>query len=222
MLHDPDDGLRRSSLRLGAILAGGQSRRFGSPKLLAIVDGVPLVERMASRVSQAGASAVLITGPHLPDMSHILPCRQDLRPGLGPLSGVHTALMWARELGLSGTLCVACDLPLLPSALLRRIAELGEHTSDTVFAPRSTSPIGLEPLCAWYPASAAREVEDQLDSGQLSMSGLLARLEVQTIPLRELTDYGDPATLFLNVNTTADVVRVESLSRGAEEGNGRG
>lgn len=222
MLHDLNDGLRRSSLRLGAILAGGQSRRFGSPKLLAMVDGVPLVERMARRVGQAGASAVLITGPHLPDMSHILPCRQDLKPGLGPLSGLHTALAWARELGLSGTLCVACDLPLLPSALLRRIAEQGEHTPETVIAPQSDGPLGLEPLCAWYPVSADREVEYRLDAGQRSMSDLLAQLEVQTIPLPQLAGYGDPDTLFLNVNTTADVARAESLTRWAEEGNGRG
>lgn len=222
MLHDFNDGLGRSSLRLGAILAGGRSRRFGSPKVLAKVAGVPLVERIAIRVRQAGASAVLITGPHLPDLSHILPCRQDLKPGLGPLSGLHTALVWARELGLSGTLCVACDLPLLPSALLRSIAELGERTPDTVIAPQSSGPLGVEPLCAWYPTSAIRTVEQQLDAGQRAMSELLGQLAVQTIPLPELARYGDPSTLFLNVNTTDDATRAESLTLEAEEGNGRG
>lgn len=222
MLHDFNDGFSGSSLRLGAILGGGRSRRFGSPKVLAVVGGVPLVERLAKRVREAGASAVLITAPHLPDLSHILPCRQDLRPGLGPLSGLHTALLWSRELGLSGTLCVACDLPLLPSALLRSIAEVGERTPDTVIAPESSGPLGLEPLCAWYPASAACEVEKRLDADERSMSDLLSRLDVQTIPLTELATFGDPATLFLNVNTEADADRAGTLTLDAEEGNGRG
>jgi len=222
MRQDLSDGPRPGSLRLGVILAGGQSRRFGSPKALAMIGGVTLVERVARPLMQAGARPVLITGPHLPDLSHLLPCRSDLRPGLGPLSGLHTALVWARELGLSGTLCVACDMPFLSAGLLRRIAELGEASHDTVIVPESGGPRGIEPLCAWYPASAARVVLRQLESEVRTMAALLAQIRFQVLPLAEVAAFGDPARLFYNVNTVEDRDRFGPAMLDAEEGNGRG
>lgn len=212
--------LHPSSLRLGAILAGGESRRFGSPKQLATVGGTRLVERVANAVARAGARPVLITGPGAPDLSHLLPCRSDARPGLGPVGGVHTALIWARELGVKGALCVACDLPFLPPPLLRRIAEIGESTSDVVVVPESSGPREVEPLCAWYPASAAQHVDSWLQSGHRSAAGLLATLELMRLPLREVLAFGDPAEIFLNVNTPADGERAAALQGLMEEIDG--
>lgn len=211
-----------SSLRLGAILAGGQSRRYGSMKHLAEIGGTRLVERVAKALEAAGARPVLISGPHVPDLSHVLPCRQDLRPGLGPLSGLHTALLWARELGLSGALCVACDMPFVAPALLRRLAEIGERTADTVIAPESEGPRGLEPLCAWYPRSAAQEVEVRLDTGARSLGDLLAALTIRRLPLAEVAAFGDPDTIFMNVNTPTDGAQAEEMEIRLEGGNGRG
>lgn len=45
-------------MRIGLILAGGEGRRFGGDKLLALVDGVASVERVASALREAGAGLV--------------------------------------------------------------------------------------------------------------------------------------------------------------------
>ena len=222
MLHDFHDGFQPASLRLGAILVGGQSSRFGSPKALALVGGVTLLERIADRVRKAGAHPLAITAPHLPDLSHLLPCRQDLQPGLGPLAGLHTALLWASELGCRGTLCIACDLPHLPAPMLRRLAEVGEQSPDTVIAPASPGPLGMEPLCAWYPTSAAPVVETMLEEGERALTALLRRTGAQLLPREEIAQFGDPASLFLNVNTLADAERAVTLTLDAGEANGRG
>lgn len=211
-----------SSLRLGAILAGGKSLRFGSPKQLARVGGTQLVERAADALRRAGARPVLVTAPDGPDMSHVLPCRSDVRPGLGPLGGLHTGLTWARELGLRGTLCVACDLPFLSPTLLRQLAEIGESTPDVVVAPESRGPLGIEPLCAWYPAAAAREIERRMDSDERSLADLLGSLPVQRIPLAEVEAIGDPVTLFHNVNTPADRAAAEAMNPEGGTRNGAG
>jgi len=222
MRQDLSNGPRPGSLRLGAILAGGKSRRFGSPKALAMMGGVTLVERVARPLREAGARPVLITGPHLPDLGHLLPCRSDLRPGLGPLSGLHTALVWAGELGLTGTLCVACDMPFLSADLLRRIAERGEASHDTVIVPESGGPRDIEPLCAWYPTSAASVVAKLLESDTRTMAHLLTELRLEVLPLAEVATFGDPARLFHNVNTIEDRDRFGPAMLDAEEGNGRG
>ncbi len=39
-------------MRTGIILCGGRSRRFGKDKALLTIDGVPMVRRMAGRISQ--------------------------------------------------------------------------------------------------------------------------------------------------------------------------
>lgn len=209
MLH-PFDG-SSSTLRLGAILAGGRSRRFGSPKPLAELGGSLMVERVATAVRGSGAHAVLISGPGVPDMRHLLPCREDTRPGLGPLGGLETALDWAGELGLAGALCLACDTPFVAPALLRTLAERGERVRGSVVAPESGGPLGVEPLCAWYPVGALPEVRARLDSHRLSLAALLEAMPVERILLDEVRAHGDPETVFLNINTVADRDRAAEI-----------
>jgi molybdenum cofactor guanylyltransferase len=211
-----------ANLRLGAILAGGRSRRFGSPKLLARVGGTRLIERVAEALRQAGARPVLITAAHATDLSHLLPCRADDTPGLGPLGGLHTAVSWARELGLRGTLCVAGDLPFLSPALLRRLAEIGEGGGDVVVAPSSSGPLGVEPLCAWYPASAVAEIELRLASDDRSLEGLLSVLPIHRLAADEVDRLGDASTLFHNVNTPADAEAAEVIIARQEGRNAGG
>jgi molybdopterin-guanine dinucleotide biosynthesis protein A len=202
VLH-PFDG-SSANLRLGVILAGGRSRRFGSPKALAELGGAPVIERVATAVRSSGAHAVLISGPGMPDLRHLLPCRDDARPGLGPLAGLETALEWAGELGLAGALCVACDTPFLAPALLRAIAERGESGRGRVVAPESEGPLGVEPLCAWYPVTALQEIRDRLDNRRLSLAALLEAIPMDRIPIDEVRTHGDPGMIFLNINTVAD------------------
>jgi molybdenum cofactor guanylyltransferase len=207
--------------RLGAILAGGRSRRFGSPKQLAPVGGILLVERVAAAVRAAGATPVAIVAADSPDLSHLLPCRADVRPGRGPLAGIQTALLWARELGLRGALCVACDLPFLPAALLHRLIEAGEEHGDRAVVPESRGPLGLEPLCAWYPTSALAEISRREAMGELSLAGLVQVLDVQRLPLGEVADRGDPARAFLNVNTPQERSAAEAIATESDSSRDR-
>lgn len=203
--------LDSSALRLGAILAGGRSQRFGSPKQVAKLGGAPLLERMAHIVRSAGAHPVVIAAPGSRDFGDVIPSRADTVPDVGPLGGVHAAILWARELGLPGTLCVACDTPFLPPALLRQIAEVGEITPGFAVAPESGGRREVEPLCAWYPLAALGEVEARLADSRRSLLGLLEAIPLRRIPLAEVLPHGDPATIFLNINTPADLGRAAAI-----------
>jgi molybdopterin-guanine dinucleotide biosynthesis protein A len=126
-----------------------------------------------------------------------LPWRADGRPGCGPLAGLATGLRWAIELERSGILVLACDLPLVTSALMTAILEGASGDVDAVVPEDHAGE--PQPLCAWYDTSALRVVEARLDGGEHSMHGLLAELRVRT--LRE-ADSSDPTgTTLLNVNT---------------------
>ena len=211
-----------SRLRIGAVLAGGRSRRFGTPKQLATVGGMQLVERVATAIRSAGATAVAITAPDSPELSHLLPCRVDSRPGFGPLGGLHTALIWAQELGLRGALCVACDLPFLPPPLLRRLITDGEADPGAVIAPEGREPGRVEPLCTWYPITAIPEIDRRLAAGDLALISLLSALRVRTLPLDEVTTLGEPARIFHNVNDPADRAAAEAMLPPPGKPHGRG
>jgi molybdopterin-guanine dinucleotide biosynthesis protein A len=199
-------------IALGAILAGGASRRFGSRKAVATVGGVPMIERAAAALRTAGLTPVLI-GDHDWLGTFGLPVRGDSLPGQGPLGGLHAALGWARELGLDGAVCVACDLPLLSPTLVRELSRRGSRSRAGAVAAEGVGG-RLEPLCAWYSVAALPEIKARLATCRLALIDLLLDLEVERVPLAEVARFGDPSRILFNVNTPSARDQAERLARG--------
>ena len=82
---------------VGAVLAGGQSRRLGRDKALLPWSGKPLVLRPFEVLQEAVAEAVIVTvsGRSYDDLG--IPVIHDRFEGMGPLAGIHAALDWARS-----------------------------------------------------------------------------------------------------------------------------
>src|SRR6516225_2046903 len=89
----------------GFILAGGRSTRMGRDKALLDWHGMPLVNHMSTLLRYATDDVKVVGRDHFPDRL----------PGLGPLSGIETAL---RLTSTDNNLIVAVDLPLLTKELL--------------------------------------------------------------------------------------------------------
>ena len=197
---------------LGVVLAGGGSRRFGRPKALEPVGGRPMaawaVRALEPHVARVGVAGAVEVGARLG-----VEARPDLRPGRGPLEGLRTALAWAEEEGRDGVVVLACDLPLVPPALVGVLAEAGPGPA---VVPASPGPLGVEPLCARYGVDARGAVTEALDAGLRAAHRLLERLEARVIPLDEVAAVADPTTAFLNVNTPEAAERAGALlARGA-------
>src|SRR5687767_8887411 len=103
-MHSPPDSA--SQPPLGVILAGGASRRFGTPKALATVGGRRIIDRVRDALSAAVADVVVSANEQDLFVDLGLPMRADEVAGLGALGGIHTALRWAAERGRSGALVV--------------------------------------------------------------------------------------------------------------------
>lgn len=200
---------------LGALLAGGQSRRYGGePKALVTVAGQTIAER-AIRALKAATYRVVIVANE-PEHYHPLglEIRSDLRPGLGALGGIHTAVAWAHESGCRGALVAACDMPFLSPRLLQHLVE-GSRANEVV-APASESRRGLEPLCAYYGVECRFAIEAALDQGHRHVTSFFPQVQVRTLPAEAVARYGDPELLFLNVNTQEDRERAEAAARTME------
>lgn len=145
---------------LAAILAGGQSRRFGSDKAAALVAGERLIDRVAAALLPQ-AEALVVCGREDPRYA----CLPDWpEPGLGPLGGLHAALRHARSRGFGAVLSASCDVPNLPADLRARLA-----------GP-SAACAAQQPVIGWWPAALADDLGLYLHEGRRALYGFAERI----------------------------------------------
>ena len=100
--------------RLGAIIAGGQSTRFGTDKALAMLDGRALLDHVADRLVLQ-CETVIVCGREW-DNRISAPDRPGR--GLGPLGGLCAALRYGAAHGFDMVVTAGCDtlpVPAVPS-----------------------------------------------------------------------------------------------------------
>lgn len=103
---------------LGAIIAGGEARRFGADKGAALLGGVALIDHAANALA-AQCDEVVIVGRTWGNLIS-LPDRP--RAGEGPLGGINAALHHALGKGHDAVLCAGCDTLPVPHDLATRLA----------------------------------------------------------------------------------------------------
>lgn len=218
---DPAGGAPPDLPPLGAVLAGGESRRYGSPKALAEVGGSRLVDRVVDALRQVTPD--LVVSANEPDLFRDLelPILTDERPGLGALGGIHAVLHRARADGRPGILAVACDMPFPCVPLLARLRDLafGRHAPGRelrrppdVVVPESRGRRGVEPLFAAYGTGCIAAIEAAIEDGDRRMIGFHDRVRVARVPLAEVDSLCDPDRAFLNVNTPGERAAAESMT----------
>jgi molybdopterin-guanine dinucleotide biosynthesis protein A len=152
----------------GFVLVGGKSRRMGRDKALLPWNSGVLAHEIAIRVSAAAGSATLVGDPALYG-SLGFPCIPDVRPGLGPLAGLETALTATLALR---NLVIACDMPDLP---LHHLRTLLDTSGDCIVTEDATGQ--LHPLCAVYHARCLPAVRESLDRHDLKLLDLVLQLK---------------------------------------------
>lgn len=164
----------------GALLVGGASRRFGSPKALAEVDGETLVER-GRRVLAEACAEVLVVGKQGELPFEVL---DDGTATRAPIAGVVAALRAAAH-----DVCVAVpvDCPWITAEAIRA---LGDACRDAA-VPQTG------PLPGAWAKSALPLLEQRLETGPLALYRLYDELEVVTVQL-------DPAVV-ADVDTPRDL-----------------
>lgn len=199
---------------LAVLLAGGGSTRYGSPKALAEVAGRSILDRGLETLDAVAGPAVIVANDPEPYAAAGREIRPDVRSGTGVLGGILTALAWAEELGRDAAVVLACDMPFVPAALLRRLAR--DAGARRVSLPESDGPRGMEPLCAVYGVGCADAITRALDRGERAIISFFSDVEVRRLPLAEVRRFGDPDRLFFNVNRPEERRRAEQLAAGTQ------
>jgi molybdopterin-guanine dinucleotide biosynthesis protein A len=122
----------------------------------------------------------------------------------GSLGGIHAALAHAG----TPVLLVAWDMPFVPSALLRRLLALGADADAAV--PESESKRGVEPLCAYYSQACLTPIERRLGQGERRVVAFFDDVTIARLPFDEVQRFGDPAIMFMNVNSPEELALANS------------
>ena len=170
----------------GALLVGGASKRFGSPKALASFDGESLAERgwrvLGELCDERFAVGKAADGLPLP-----FPLLDDGTQVRAPIAGVVAALLAAAH-----DVCVVLpvDCPRASAALLEKLADACSEDVDAA-VPQTG------PLPGAYRLPALLALERRLRIGELALRDALAELDVVVVEC-------DPLEL-ANVNTPDDL-----------------
>jgi molybdopterin-guanine dinucleotide biosynthesis protein A len=157
---------------------------MGVPKAGLVVDGATIAER-AARLLLHVCDPVVEVGPGYSSLRRV----DEDPPGQGPLAAL---VAGADALGgRRSVLLLACDLPFVTEALLRRLADW-EGTGTVVPVDRSGT---VQPVCARYSPEAIDRARIQLAAGERSLRSLLRDGDfagVDDIDERELVDVDTP------------------------------
>jgi len=172
----------------GFVLAGGQSRRMGSDKALLNWHGRSLLAHMTMLLEAVCSSVTVVGRDSLPDDT----------PGLGPIGGIATAL---RVSSTELNLVLAVDLPDLTPDCLKYFKERCESSTRPLTVCKIES---VTPLCLGITLDARTVVSGYILDGQLSLRGLIERLEPEVIDVRDLREAGFTESMFTNINSIDD------------------
>jgi len=186
---------------VGAVLAGGASRRMSAPKALLELGGRPLLEYPLAALQGAGLQPVVVAKRRSPLPPLAVPRWDEPDEPTHPLAGVVAALAAARG---RPVLAVACDMPFVTAELL---AELAARTGPVV-APELGGELHPQ-LARWEPALLPA-LRDAL-AREAPLRDAAAELGAQTVGEADLRRFGDPARLLFNVNAPGDLERAAEL-----------
>lgn len=198
----------------GAILAGGSSSRMGQEKGLALLGGVPLVERIAETLSEVCDEIVVSVAPGRKIIYSLglgVPAKvvEDKVGGYGPVEGLVNSLSAA-----SGDMVIIspCDTPFLCPDVCRLLVEAAEGRDGAVPVVSGY----FEPLHGVYSRKKGLNAfRKTFEAGLRKPKDAYQHLDLAHVDEDGLRS-ADPELLsFFNVNTAEDLRKAEDLVRRA-------
>lgn len=182
------------------VLAGGGSRRMGTPKHLLPLPGGTLLEHILRRLGPLFGEAAVV-GRSLPPMGGNIRMIEDARSERCPLVGILSGLRAASN---PFSFVLACDMPFVEPALIDLMASKAGPGTDAVV------PLirGLhEPLCAVYARSTAGAIESFLDAGMSKTTCFYPAVRLCEVQESEIRLLDDSLHSFANLNTPSEYRR---------------
>ncbi len=187
----------------GAVLAGGENKRFPVLKGFLRTNGITIIEKNISLI-QTICNEVFIS-INTPESYFKFQVNMfgDIFPSMGPMSGIYSSLLNAKHDNL---LIIACDMPFLNLNILSFIIKKHLEKTNSI-SYDATIPIynnQPQPLCGVYCKTAIPSLEEHLIKGRNSMHLFLREIKTNYINDVEIKDIDPSGNSFININTIED------------------
>jgi molybdopterin-guanine dinucleotide biosynthesis protein A len=195
--------------RSAIILVGGEARRAnGQEKYFFRYQGKTFIERLVDSLREITDEIILVAkNPEQCRRFDILKdvrCISDVRPGLGPIGGLHAGVLEAK-----GELIFvsACDMPCLETAV---VSYLFDTIGDADAAIPSWNEEMLEPLHAVYRRPVLLRYLQNHES--LSLRPMIRSINTRYVPVSELRRFDPMLRTFTNINKLEELDQINTPS----------
>jgi len=196
---------------LGAILAGGQSKRMGKDKLFLELNNKKLIEHTLDKVKKYLKKIIIITNQDNKFFfeNNLTTVKDCVEGQLGPLVGILTAMKWAKE-NLSKCSWIAtfpCDTPFFPESIIKSFIEESEKKESLILCAsshgRKHNIFGL-----WSLDLYEKLKDDLINKKVRKVQDWTEKNKIKNLEFK-FKDY-DP---FFNINTEEDLEFAKKLSK---------
>ncbi|MGY8780225.1 MAG: molybdenum cofactor guanylyltransferase [Fidelibacterota bacterium] len=175
------------------ILIGGHSKRFGSPKWEATVNGIRLIDRTWDLCGMFDNRFVI--GKEKPNLMPY-PFIRDELDIQSPINGLYSALNHSIS---DWNFIISCDLPLMTHDIIYKLWELTNKKYDAIIPVVSGY---SQATCAFYHKRVSSQIPRQIENSNLSIHGLLETLKAKKVKLKNTEKE------FTNMNTREELEKI--------------
>jgi len=180
----------------GVVLAGGQSRRFGSPKAFAKLNGTYFFEIAVEALRAVVEDIYIVSHPSLVDCfrqhtAEKVIMDEERYRGQGPLAGIYTVMKESRT---EWIFVLPCDMPYMRPEVAVKLAQYANEKFDAVICAHFGR---IQPLVGMYHRRTFAQIEKLLQAKDNRMKSLLDRCHVRYVTEQ---DFWEDEIVFRNVN----------------------
>ncbi|AIY05520.1 molybdopterin-guanine dinucleotide biosynthesis protein MobA [Planococcus sp. PAMC 21323] len=179
---------------VGILLAGGLSRRFGSPKAFAVMEETFFYERAYRALIEVCDRVVIVS------RAELIPCFPakykvitdlDWISGQGPLAGILSGMT---TIPAEKYVVLPCDMPFIGSKEIGKLVTLASTTADITAVINDTEKI---PLLSVWDSRIKEQLQTELENGQLRVMKFMDKVTTQWI---ETSTIHENPLVFRNLN----------------------
>ncbi len=172
------------------ILAGGMSKRFGSPKINAKINGVEFGELIIGTLKSAGFKNISLVGGNPNDASRwAVGNIHDEYPDSGPLGALITAM---RECVTENLMVLPCDVPYIDKSSCDLLSAISDGFDLRI--AKTGSP---QWLCGTWRISVCEFLASEFKTGERAIHRVGEKLKIEFVQLLDgaLVNVNEPGQL---------------------------
>jgi molybdopterin-guanine dinucleotide biosynthesis protein A len=189
-------------LLTGAILAGGESRRFGRNKALEVFRGKRLIDHNIETVKAFCNPVFVVANDLSPYYDVAGTLIQDIQLHQGPLGGIYTALLFSPH---DWVLVKATDMPFLTPDLVKFMLKMKQGGDVVVPSHKGW----YEPLLALYHRRCLSVIAEVLEKNEKQIVAFYSKAKVKVLSEEEWRSIDPEGRSFWNVNVPEDWERLK-------------